>query len=402
MRDQWATGSIGDHIELERDQVGVTPGREYPIVGVLNGGRGLLNRPAVTSETTSYPRLNRVLPGRLLYRKLTAYEGAVAVAPDDIGEAFVSPEFPTFRCKDSLLPAYARLMTQNSSFWDELALLCKGVGGRRERLNPRDFLTMPVSVPTVAEQGRIVDVIQVIDMTLEAALSGAAAADELWWALCDALKEEAEQCDSVRLDAIAEISGGLTKNKKDFEAPDLVEVPYLRVANVLRRYLDLSDIAYIRTTPARVAALRLIAGDILLNEGGDKDKLGRGAVWRGELEDCIHQNHVFRARLVDSEFIPEFVSAWSNSFGKKWFETFGTQTTGIASINKSTLSRFPVPALPYPRQREWSDLLEEVSRQCRAYNEAATRLRTLRVQVLTALLSGEHAIPESYDQLLEV
>ncbi len=90
-------------------------------------------------------------------------------------------------------------------------------------------------------------------------------------------------------------------------------LPYLRVANVQRGYLDLSEMKEIEATEDEIADLQLREGDVLFNEGGDRDKLGRGWVWRGELPECIHQNHVFRARLHAGVADPKFVSWYGNS-----------------------------------------------------------------------------------------
>jgi hypothetical protein len=99
------------------------------------------------------------------------------------------------------------------------------------------------------------------------------------------------------VDMLADVKGGVTKGQKRKLGECLREVLYLRVANVQRGYLDLSEVKTIEATEAEIRDLRLEIGDILFNEGGDRDKLGRGWVWAGELPECIHQNHVFRARL---------------------------------------------------------------------------------------------------------
>src|SRR5581483_2740257 len=103
-----------------------------------------------------------------------------------------------------------------------------------------------------------------------------------------------------RLSDIAEIKGGVQKGAKLDPNEPMREVPYLRVANVQRGWLDLSEMKNIVATERRITELRLQPGDVLFNEGGDRDKLGRGWVWDGQIEECIHQNHVFRARLRNS------------------------------------------------------------------------------------------------------
>jgi len=163
----------------------------------------------------------------------------------------------------------------------------------------------------------------------------------------------------VPLGEIADVVGGITKDTKRQSDPGLVEVPYLRVANVQRGYLDLTEISRIRVTPEKAKALALQPGDVLFNEGGDRDKLGRGWVWNGEIAGCIHQNHVFRARLHEG-FDPRFVSWHGNTFGRRWFEENGKQTTNLASLNLRTLKSFPVPAPSLPEQQE---VVAEVERQ---------------------------------------
>lgn len=152
------------------------------------------------------------------------------------------------------------------------------------------------------------------------------------------------------LDALAEVVGGVTKDTKRESTPAFVEVPYLRVANVQRGHLDLSQVTTIRVPPEKVEQLRLRPGDVLFTEGGDRDKLGRGWVWEGQIDPCIHQNHIFRARLHSIEIAPRFVSWHGNTLGQQWFSRLGKQTTNLASVNLSTLKKFPVPVPPAAEQ----------------------------------------------------
>ena len=101
-------------------------------------------------------------------------------------------------------------------------------------------------------------------------------------------------------------------------------------------------------------------GNVLFNEGGDRDKLGRGWVWEGQIQECIHQNHVFRARLLSSKLLPRFVSHWGNSFGQWWFMRAGKQSVNLASINLTNLRAFPMPVPPLTEQARILDSLDEL------------------------------------------
>ncbi|MYC36657.1 MAG: hypothetical protein F4X66_07050 [Chloroflexi bacterium] len=194
------------------------------------------------------------------------------------------------------------------------------------------------------------------------------------------------------LEAISELKGGVTKGQRYTSEQMLREVPYLRVANVQRGFLDLERITTIETSEENIERLRLNPGDVLFTEGGDRDKLGRGWVWNGEIEECIHQNHVFRARPLSDSVIPEFVSWWGNSFGQDFFSRFGKQTTNLASINLTVLSQFPIPLPPLAEQRR---IVAEVERRLSVAQQAETaveaslaRAERLRQSILKQAFSG--------------
>lgn len=195
------------------------------------------------------------------------------------------------------------------------------------------------------------------------------------------------------VDMLGEIASGVAKGTKRKDSIGVREVPYLRVANVQRGFLDLSEVKTILATEKDIKELTLQAGDILFNEGGDRDKLGRGWVWRDEVENCIHQNHVFRMRPFLPEVLPELVSHHGNTFGKTWFQSAGKQTTNLASINMRMLRMFPVPLGPADEQRELLNQLdlqiEQLDRQEKAVELGLKQSTAQRQNILRAAFAGE-------------
>ena len=195
------------------------------------------------------------------------------------------------------------------------------------------------------------------------------------------------------LDMLGEIASGVAKGTKRDAAVEVCEVPYLRVANVQRGFLDLSEVKTILATKRDIAELKLQTGDILFNEGGDRDKLGRGWIWRNEVENCIHQNHVFRMRPFVSEILPELISHHGNTFGKTWFQSAGKQTTNLASINMTMLRMFPVPLGPASEQRELLSQLDRqielIDRQEKAIELGLKQAVAQRQNILRAAFAGE-------------
>ena len=210
---------------------------------------------------------------------------------------------------------------------------------------------------------------------------------------------------TVPLADAAEIAAGITLGRIAKEK-GLIEVPYLRVANVQDGHLLLDELKTIAATRREISKWALSDGDLLLTEGGDLDKLGRGACWRSQVPICIHQNHIFRVRLPKDRYDPDYVSFQIGSpYGKAYFLAHAKKTTGIASINQRVLGAFPLVSPPIAEQRRIATRLEaqlgevEIARQ--AVSAQADDIALLRRRVLAEVFAvvedaprkrlGEHA-----------
>lgn len=200
-----------------------------------------------------------------------------------------------------------------------------------------------------------------------------------------------------RLKFIAVVQTGIAKGKDNAEK-DTVVVPYLRVANVQDGYLDLDEVATIEVSTADLPRYLLQPGDVLMNEGGDFDKLGRGHVWHGEIEPCIHQNHVFAVRPhgVSSEWLNTFTSSAAAQF---YFMGRSKQSTNLASISSSNLMEL---AVPLPSEEEQRLILDGLHRQASQVNALLAQtersielLKERRSALITAAVTGQIDLRES-------
>ncbi|CAM5248220.1 Restriction endonuclease subunit S OS=Stutzerimonas stutzeri OX=316 GN=N7335_21750 PE=4 SV=1 [Stutzerimonas stutzeri] len=201
-----------------------------------------------------------------------------------------------------------------------------------------------------------------------------------------------------RLKHIANVQTGVAKGK-DNEGKDTVEVPYLRVANVQDGYLSLDDVATIEIPREDLTRYSLQPGDVLMNEGGDFDKLGRGSVWQGEIEPCIHQNHVFAVRptAVSSAWLNTFTGSLAAQF---YFMGRAKQSTNLASISSSNIMELPVAM---PPATEVDLLLAHIDRETAridALIEKKTRFIELLREKRQALIT--HAVTKGLDPTVKM
>lgn len=192
------------------------------------------------------------------------------------------------------------------------------------------------------------------------------------------------------LNDCASVQTGAAKGRK-FADDQTVDVPYLRVANVQDGRLDLSEIKLIRIRKSEVERYRLQPGDVVLTEGGDFDKLGRGFIWRGEFDLCVHQNHVFAVRPDRSRLLPEFFAYLAQSaYGKAYFLKVAHKTTNLACINSTKLKAFPVLVPPdLDEQKEIVAILDAIDRKIALHSRKHAVLDELFKALLHGLMTGE-------------
>ena len=199
-----------------------------------------------------------------------------------------------------------------------------------------------------------------------------------------------------RLKHLAEVRGGLTLGKK-YSRNDLIEMPYLRVANVQDGYLKLDDVQTVEVSPEEARCYLLQRDDVLMNEGGDIDKLGRGCVWRDEIKSCLHQNHVFsvRPRRADAEWL----ALWTSTLhAKRYFEQRAKRSTNLASISSTNIKELPVPMPPMDEQLNIKRYVESTVKKIVAiYSEMQQSIELLkerRAALITAAVTGQVPLGE--------
>lgn len=200
------------------------------------------------------------------------------------------------------------------------------------------------------------------------------------------------------LKRVATIQTGLTLGK-NYDGP-LVERPYLRVANVQDGKLALEDVTLIEVPESVARGITLRSGDVLMTEGGDLDKLGRGTVWNDEIPNCMHQNHVFAIRCFRHKLLPQFLAYLTASpYGRGYFEATGKKTTNLASTNATKVGLFPIPLPTVGEQAAICEYLDgklsDLARLASTIEAQIDTLTAYRKSLIHECVTGQRRITDA-------
>ncbi|MBC7731771.1 MAG: restriction endonuclease subunit S [Bacteriovorax sp.] len=261
-------------------------------------------------------------------------------------------------------------------------------------LNRDDAYRQRLLLPPLPEQRRIADVLDRAETVRAQRRQALAQLDALAEAIFldmfgDPISNSRRLPEGSLLGDVADVVSGITKGRP-LKGQAARAVPYLAVSNVQDRSLNLGVVKTIEATDAEIARYRLLDGDLLLTEGGDPDKLGRGTLWCSELPECIHQNHIFRVRVTSPNMRPLYLS-WlvGSQRGKRYFLRSAKQTTGIASINMKQLKGFPLLTPSLDTQLQFERRLEGVSVLRMAHARAVVELDALFASLQHRAFRGE-------------
>lgn len=415
---------VGDAIVRRRAEVDSKIDRaELPIIEKISFG-GNISVTAPDDRVGYKGRLFWAEAGNLIYSKIRAKQGSLAIVPTEVQKLAVSAEYPVYEINRKVAdPAYLALVFRSTPFMRLLEGLSHG-GSTKTRIPPEEFERQRIPLPPLPVQRKIVAAweaarkyaanaaakIERLEREIEArflADLGLKApqrtelpkAFALPWSELERWSVTFNQLASVAIDItdgkypvanlgdVAAVSYGIQKCPAN--RPGQHPRPYLRVANVQRGELDLREIKYIDVPDKELANLRLEPGDILVVEGnGSKAELGRCALWRGQIGDCVHQNHILKVRTASSMLLPEFAMSWFNTdAGKDHFFRSAKTSSGLGTINSSELRAAPIPIPPLSIQRKMVDRVTMSRAEiARLKGDAKTRADAAKADVEAMIL----------------
>lgn len=361
-----------------------------------------------------------IKPGDLVVTMMGS-SGRSAVVPDGIESGIMDSHLLRVRVpKDEVTPSFVALAIDQASYI-KAQIDALGKGAIMQGLNSGLIKNLVLAIPPVPEQDEILSFLDRETAKIDALVAKRERLIELLEEKRAALitqvvtkgldltvpfrdsgvewlGEIPAHWEVKKLKAVSSLQTGIALGKK-YDSMALEARPYLRVANVQDGYLELEEMTQIDLPPRDIPRYELRSGDVVVTEGGDFDKLGRGYVWEGQVPGCLHQNHIFAIRPNGRRLHPQFLSAVMASFyGRAYFTATSIQSTNLASTNSSKIRQFQVPL---PKLEEQGSILEFMAAQTegidlllRRIELSIERLKELRGTLISAAVTGQIDVRE--------
>ncbi len=337
-----------------------------------------------------------VHPGDILFNATNSPElvGKTALFSDFPEPVTFSNHFIRIRTKRSTAePAYVARWLQREFERGRFAGMCRSWVNQAS-ITKDQLISLRLPLPPLSEQRRIAAILDKADTLRRKRKHALELLDSLTQSIFlemfgDVVSHPQKLGPIQALGNFSHIVSGITKGRK-LNNEAVREVPYLAVSNVQDKFLNLTVVKTIEASETEIRRYLLKKNDLLLTEGGDPDKLGRGTLWANELNELIHQNHIFRVRVTSNAVLP-FYLIWllGSPYGKAYFLRSAKQTTGIASINKRQLSDFPVVLPPINLQKEFEKKVHRVQRAIRKTKATSKTIDYLFSSLQDRAFSGE-------------
>ncbi|MBM9620229.1 restriction endonuclease subunit S [Streptomyces zhihengii] len=362
--------------------------------GLVRADEYFKNRQIHSDDISGYKLVRR---GWFAYATNHLAEGSIGLQ-EIVDTACVSPIYTVFSCLPEIDANFMYRILKSNTMLAAYGVHEQASVDRRGAVRYRDFKKIEVNLPPFAEQRRIAEILNEVDTQIQRACLRREKLAVVAGAATAALIHSASEATGVEwtvLEEIADISAGVTLGNHE-PGDDAVSLPYLRVANVQEGYIDTADVKFVTVRSSDVERFRLAKGDVLLTEGGDLDKLGRGGVWDGRIDPCLHQNHVFKVRCQTAVYRPDFLASYlASPRGKSYFLGVAKQTTNLASINSSQVKKTPVPIVPLVEQERVVASVAEWKSQLVSADKDIDKLHLLRSALMNDLLTGKICFPVS-------
>lgn len=369
---------------------------EYPFAGTYSFARGIFVGERKVGSSFSLPKVQRIREGDFIYCKIMAWEGAFGLVPKEADGCVMSGAFVVYKPdRVRIEPKFLDYYFKVPRHWKAVGTQSTGTNVRRQSLHPSQFEKFEIPLPPLSEQRRIVARIEELAAKIDEArvLRQKAAEGAELVARLFANRLFNSISESRPIEAIADVRGGIQKSPERVAGANPVR--YLTVAHVQRNQVLTHDVRYFEVTIEELDRWRLLPGDVLIIEGnGSAEQIGRTALFRGEIENCVHQNHVIRIRPEPNRLDSEYLNSYLNSpAGQDAVQAQSRTTSGLRTLSVGRIKQIQVPVPPLSEQRrivaEVNNFQSQVDGLKKLQSDTAAELGALLPSVLDKAFKGQ-------------
>lgn len=391
----WPIVKLGEVLEHNQEYIEAPEPREYRKLSVRLYGKGVVPDAPADGAMLKMKRHQLAKTGQVILSEIWGKKGAIGFVPPDGDGALCTSHFFLFDVReDKLDRRWLQAIFDANYLQEQLDAEAKGTTGYAA-VRPKILLGCKIPLPPLPEQRRIVARIEELAAQIHEARTLRHQAAEEAQAVAGAYAGELfQQCGELQpIETLAEVRGGIQKGPH--RTPDQNPVRYLTVAHVHRNRILTDSPRYFEVSRDELERWRLLPGDVLIIEGnGSADQIGRTALFRGEIENCVHQNHVIRLRSDQNRVLPEFLNSFLNSpAGQDAVQSQSRTSSGLRSLSVGRIKALPAPLPPLPTQRrivaELDALQSQVDALKRLQTETAAELDALLPAILDRAFKGE-------------
>jgi type I restriction enzyme, S subunit len=422
---------IGHVVQLKKVEVDHQVKKaQLPIIEKISfGGQISVSKPERRIKYKG--RLFWADAGDMIYSKIRVKQGSLAIIPRELERIAVSTEYPVFTINpNKAYGRYLELVIRSDVFMHLMDGLSHG-GSTKTRIPPDELKKQTIPIPPIEIQKAIVSAweqakshissiqerISALEKQIEVDFLAALGLKKIekavlprvfgigwkdlarWSVMYNQLASISVDISSGRfpvsmLGDISTVSYGIQKCPAN--RPGQHARPYLRVANVQRGELDLSEIKRINVPDSDMQSFRLEPGDLLFVEGnGSRNELGRCAIWNGKIEDCVHQNHILKVRPNPAKLQPDFAMTWFNtSVGKDHFFRNVKTSSGLGTINSTELRAAPIALPPVSVQKVLMKKVETQRKMIEQFKIEAEKKSKQAKADIEAMILGSKSVPK--------
>ena len=400
---EWPLRSLADLASPERGAIKIGPfGSQLKKSELTDGGVhvvGIENVLAqkfdgfgeryITAQKYDTLRAVEIKPGDVVITMMGTV-GRAAVVPQGTSLSIMDSHLLRFRPnRDLCEPYFVAWFLQSPHARAAMNRLAHGA--IMKGLNSGIVRSLPIPLPSLSEQRRIVEFLDQADRLRRLRTEADAKANRILPAIFlrmfgDPATNPMGWRAAPLGDAIVETQYG-TSRRANMNGQGVI---LLRMNNITTSgEIDLGDVKFVDLEPTECERQLLRSGDIVFNRTNSVELVGKTGLWRESELSVVAASYLIRIRVDPDQLIPSYAWALMNtSYMKNVLATTARRAVGMANINATELRHLPWMFPPLQLQEGFAAVSDSIRQLNETRNHSLNATRQMFLNLLNRAFSG--------------